>query len=176
MRSNPILYRGFNVKMSGPITHVVEDRPTFKGNLENVTALIEKLKKDKNFISPNPTFVSTSYDKAKFFGAPYIFIPKNPYRLFQNPNIDDLWSNNDTISADDADGYNDVTGNYSGAYDELIADSKDYYLLSSLFIMGTAPEELHDFPSYLNKWFVEKLRGLKTYEDVLKIAEEWKNK
>lgn len=161
-----VLYRGFTYgrmimgKLSTPGGGVVkitsEEGKGFRGMTKTAQEILSQLG------IKNPAFTSFDYHKAKFFGKPHIFIPKQPYTSFQNPNLNDLVAGyaSDKIKEkppieEIIDGYTKYTNSIPGEISpEVIFDSSEYYLIN---------------PQWLNKNLLPrklKVENIETYSDV----------
>lgn len=142
-----VLYRGFTHgrmimgKLTTPGGGVVkitsEGGKGFRGMTETAQEVLSQLG------ITNPTFTSFDYSKAKFFGSPYIFIPKQPYTSFQNPDLNDLVAEyaSDKIKEkapveEIVDGYTKYTNSIPGETSlEVIFDSSEYYLIDPRWLI-----------------------------------------
>ena len=89
-----IMWRGFNIKgLFGPAFYVDNSKKT--KHIGNVFSDLEKSTASEistKLKIKNPVFLTTDYDSAKFFGAPFIVIPDAPYKIFTSPIVSDMLS------------------------------------------------------------------------------------
>ena len=157
LRGLDLIWRGFNPpkRKRGHILKITEDRESTRGTAEyeksvsggKILELVDRLKAKWDFNSPVVTFTTFDKTKAQFFGQPYIFIPKDPFSAYQNPDIDDLLVDGKNIEnpISTAENYEKVPigeTDDSRKPREVLFDSKEYYLISLDFIISLLPGKL----------------------------------
>ena len=170
-----VLYRGMS-GLNQYFAQITNDRTNFYGSLsDNTTSIIKKYLKIKN-----PTFATFDSSQASMFGEVHIFIPELSDKLYSNDKIRDIMAetnnekyNSTTEQEKLAREYKQYTIKNIKGKEEIIVDSKNYYLLS--YIGFTK--------SFRTKFFTPKksIENL-TYGDIYDAIkayvglEEWKIK
>lgn len=169
IEEHPVLWRGFKASAPSRIIEVKNDRKTFKGRVDTADGKTDRMDAIMaEFNITQPTFVTTEYDQAKFFGKPRIFLPKGKYRAFHNKDIRDVGvavskKEVGTHSADAAiSGFEEVRIGHFSLKDEIIFDVDTYWLIDV--------EGMLDMTRARKFRQIKSVAEVRTYADVEKVV------
>jgi len=154
MGSSPVMYRGHNLKFSHGANKIKNDRKdlAFKGKILDTThGKMQAILKGIGILKP--VFVTTAPAKASVFGQVYVVIPKGKWNVKYSEEVKDLTdvTKNKKTAAALIDTYKD---GIKKKYDELVLDTKEYFLLSPSFFLNLSP-----------KWVQEKFNLVKGFRE-----------
>lgn len=179
--NDDIVWRGFGSKaIYGYILKISNDRSGFRSSWNEVVLEIMK-----QLGITSPIFTTKTFNNARFFGTPRVFIPKDNFKTYVNPNVPDLRDISDRVTIHSTKGIeeryprnpievakefiqiqNGFPNTLKTDWQEMIITTSEYYLIS--------PQSLIDFSKKGRYSKIKNISEIDKYNDVVVLYNQWK--
>jgi hypothetical protein len=161
--NSPVIWRGFNHRTSSIVYKVTNDRSGSYYGKQAAMNIIKGLG-----LQTEPIFITRTYNNARFFGTPHIFVPDSNFISYYNKDVQDVMhvdnnSNVDEIISGYVKNMNKIPA--SGNWNEIILSCKSYYLINQAHMI---------FHVQKSRYATIKNPGnISTYKDVVKLYNDY---